>query len=224
MAVHNGNHMIDRETIDFLTDRYARIGYDFPSMRHFMSEIIDVLKRNIDIGEDSMFLDIGCGRGYFLRYLYELGYKHVQGIDPSVALMENKLFDGIRKGSFEDNTFDDNSIDIVFTCHTLHHLPSTHPLHAIREMLRISRKYIVIVEINNTNIPMFFRSILCLKVELNAFRYNLQKVRFMLSNVECKIIYSSNMRSGYLSGSSFLYKQLAKIGMPPYNISIAEKK
>lgn len=207
----------------FLFNRYARIVYDSPPTQAFLDEIFNIIKSNIPIYENTSFMDFGCGKGFFLKYLCEHNYKNIQGVEPCEALLSNKLFDNIIYGSYENNQIGDSSFDIVFSCHTLHHLPERRPLYAIKEMLRISKKYIVIVEINNTNLPMFFRSLLYLRGEQNAFTYNIGKVKSMLSDIGCSIIYSDNMKSCYLSGDSLGYRLLSKIGSPPYNITIGEK-
>ncbi len=206
-----------------LSNLYNKIPYESLSMIAFLDEVFHIISSNIPINKSTSFLDFGCGKGYFLKYLSERGYENIQGIDPCEALLSNKLFNNIIYGGFDNNLFNDNLFDIVFSCHTLHHLPQKRPLYAIKEMLRISKKYIVIIEINNTNLPMFFRSLLYLKMEQNAFSYNIWKVNSMLSEIGCSIIYSNNMKSNYLSGNSFGYMILSKMGSPPYNITIAKK-
>lgn len=208
---------------NFFIDAYAKINLDSPSLRLFHSEISSNIELNIPLTRDISFLDFGCGKGYFLNYLNQRGYKNLQGVEPCKPLRDNKLFINITDGSYEENSFEDNSFDIVFTCHTMHHLSNKYPLYAIKEMLRISKKYIVLVEINNLNLPMIFRSLLYISEEKNAFRYNLKKVQSMLACTKCNIVYSDHMRSCYLSGNSLGYRIMAKMGKPPYNISIATK-
>jgi 2-polyprenyl-3-methyl-5-hydroxy-6-metoxy-1,4-benzoquinol methylase len=207
-----------------LVDAYANVAYDSPCMAHFNDEILTTIRANVPF-DNASFLDIGCGKGYFLKYLHQLGYENNQGIEPSESLVSEAIAGNITCGSFEENSLMDNSFDIVFTCHTLHHLPAPRPVRAIREMLRIAKKYIVIVEINNTNIPMYFRSLILWNQEVNAFRYNIGRVRNLLADTGSHVIYSQHMTSLYLSGNhSWPYITLSKMGSPPYNISIAESK
>ena len=103
-------------------------------------------------------------------------------------------------------------------------LKQKYPVNALKEMFRISKKYVVIVEINNTNIPMFLISLLNYNVERNALFYNKTRVIELAEKMECSILYAENMNSCYISGNSYFYRILARIGNPPYNIVIAEKK
>lgn len=208
----------------FLVRAYHRLKHDSPSIQAFLKEVISTLKSEIALNGKMSLLDIGCGRGYLLKYLHEQGYKNIMGVDPCKELRDARLYDNIIYGSYEDNHFKAGAYDVVFTCHTLHHLTDSRPLYAIREMLRISKRYAVIVEINNTNFPMFIRSLICIGAEKNAFKYNLNRVRHMLSKVDCRVAYSAHINTGYLSGNSLCYRLFAKIGTPPYNISILEKK
>jgi ubiquinone/menaquinone biosynthesis C-methylase UbiE len=208
----------------YLYNEYIKISYDKESLINFMDEIYSVVSSVIDITKDTSFLDIGCGRGYFLNYLNTKGLRNLKGIDPCTELLDEKLFNDCISGSFENNSFDDNSFDIVFTCHTLHHLKEKRPEKAIVEMMRIAKKYIVIVEINNTNIPMFLVSLLNFKVERYAYSFNKRKVISMLNSNGYQIVYESNLRSPYISSNSLFYKLISKIGCPPYNILISLKK
>lgn len=90
-------------------------------------------------------------------------------------------------------------------------------------MFRIAKKYVVIVEINNTNLPMLLVSLLTIKVERNAFRYNGAKVADIIKSLGYNIKHMGNLKAGYISGNSCIYKALSKIGSSPYNILIAEK-
>ncbi len=207
-----------------LVEAYKNVDYNSSSMQSFLGEVVTAIEKITLLSANTSLLDIGCGKGYFLKYLSERGLKNIRGLEPYDVLRDDNLFDNIIRGSYEENVIDDNSYDIVFTCHTLHHLPDSRPLFAIREMLRIARKYIVIVEINNTNIPMFFRSLLYLKGERNAYLYNLGRVRSMLKKVGANILLSDYLDSCYLTSDSLAYRTLARIGAPPYNISIADKQ
>lgn len=207
----------------YLLKRYSRINYDDAPMYNFLSEIYKIIKFNVLFEKDAALLDIGCGRGYFLKYLQQQGHRNICGIDPCKPVLDEKIFNNIRNGSYEDNCFKDNEFDIVIACHTLHHLREGCQLAAVREMARISKKYIIIVEINNTNIPIFLFSVLNIKVEKRAFTYNRYKVEKILKMVGLRIVYSKDLDSLYLSGNSILFQILYRLGARPYNIVIAQK-
>lgn len=156
----------------YIIDRYSKIGYDKPSMKVFLAEIYGILNRYLSLSQSMSFLDIGSGKGYFLKYLKEMGFTNLTGIDSNEGFLRDNVFGNISLGSFENNSFSDNAFDIVFCCHTLHHLNQKYPVYALQEMFRISRRYIVIVEINNTNIPVFLITLLNSRFEKNAVFYN----------------------------------------------------
>lgn len=208
----------------YIIDRYSKIGYDKPSMKVFLAEIYRILSRYIPLSKEMSFLDIGSGKGYFLKYLKEMGFLNLMGIDPMEGFLSDNVFGNISLGSFENNSFSDNAFDIVFCCHTLHHLNQRYPLYALQEMLRISKKYIVIIEINNTNIPTFLITLLNFRFEKNAVFYNKLHVLKLIKKIgRLNMVYTGNLDCSYISGGSFFYKLLSRIGARPYNIFILEK-
>lgn len=216
------NLVSDHES-NYLLKEYSKIDFNKKSIQMFLEAIYNVIINNIPFTMETSLLDIGCGRGYFLEYLKDIGFRQLAGIDPCLSLLDNRIYADIKFGSFEVNSFEDNSFDIVFTCHTLHHLEGKDPSYAIQEMVRISKKYIVIVEINNTNLPMLGISLLNHKDEKNAFMYNKKKVEKHAKELNLEIIYSENIKSCYMSGINIFYRILSRIGTMPYNILIAKK-
>lgn len=204
-----------------LVEQYSAVAYGSESLQGFMREVLETMRQQAGFGPQDSLLDLGCGRGYFLRYLQEQGQERLCGLEPCAGLSSGGLADCIKAGSFEDNGLADGSFDVVHTCHTLHHIPDSRPMHAIREMLRLAQKYIVIVEINNTNLPMFARSVFRKSGELNAWLYNRGRVLSMLRECDARVLYSANMASGYLSGDTLLHRAMSRLGARPYNITIA---
>jgi ubiquinone/menaquinone biosynthesis C-methylase UbiE len=208
----------------YLWREYSRIELDSPPLRRFLDEIYATLSREITFGPDHSLLDVGCGRGYFVEYLRQRGHTDAYGIDPCELLLENRIAQEVIQGSFEENPYPDASFDVVFTCHTLHHLPQRDPHFAIQEMLRLTKRYMVIVEINNTNVPMFLISALNYRVERSAAFYNRRKVVSLVADAGAEVVYSTDMAAGYVSGDSLLYRSLARLGSRPYNIVVGLKK
>jgi len=203
------------------SEGYAQLLPDSPSLVRFLDSIYEVLRREINFDQSASLLDIGCGRGYFLHYLKQKGFQRLQGIDPGQYAIDEALFEPIANGRFEDHPFECKSFDIVFTCHTLHHLVDPSPVNALKEMFNLAKRYVIVVEINNTNPAMFLRSWALRKVERNAHRYNLGHVQNMFRSLKTEINYSKNIDCGYLSGNSMFHRLASRIGSRPYNISIA---
>lgn len=207
---------------EYLLRAYSDIDLDAPQLNRFHDEIYEIMTNKAGVNSESSILDIGCGRGYMVEYLRNHGIDNVQGIDPSTQLKSTAIAQGIMSGSFEKNSFPDDAFDLVYTCHTLHHLENNWPTYAIQEMKRIARKYVVIVEINNTNLPMFLLSVALKSVEINAFKYNRGRVTRMMEDAGLSLCHQQDLSRGYLSGESFLHRIAAHIGSPPYNILIGD--
>lgn len=192
-------------------------------MVSFLDAIYAVLAREISFGPDHSLVDMGCGRGYFIEYLKRRGHANAVGVDPCDFLREDAVSDAIVQGSFEENPWPDASFDIAFTCHTLHHLPDRDPMFAVKEMLRLTRKYVVIVEVNNTNLPVLLLTLATMHVERNAAFYNRAKVVSLLKRCGAEVLVQTDLESYYVSGNSLFYRFLANVGTRPYNIVIGQK-
>lgn len=208
----------------FLTQAYGEIDPQSLAMLAFLGEIHATLVDRAGFDRESSLIDIGCGRGYFLDYLDRKGYPHLAGLEPSTGLTAMRLHHSVQAGSFEENPFGDNSFDIAFTCHTLHHLPDREPTAAVREMFRLARRYVVVVEINNTNLPMLLRSVARIKDEINAPWYNRPKVVRLIKKAGGQVKFETDLRAGYLSGDSAVHRLAARLGRRPYNLVIAEAR
>lgn len=212
--------MLSNDESTYFAQEYAQIDPQAPWVRRFLNEIYRTLVHHDAQPHDSV-LDVGCGRGYLLHYLMENGFESLRGIDPCSELVAARLSDAVGPGAFFDDTISEKSFDVVITCHTLHHLHSPDPVQEIAWLAQVARKLVIIVEINNTNLPMLIMSLLHRNVEANAFRYNLAKVKKMCRSAGLDIIQTTQMESGYISGQSTLHRIASRIGTPPYNIVVA---
>jgi len=131
------------------------------------------------------------------------------------------MHNAVRTGAFFEPGLEEKSFDVVITCHTLHHLRNTDPVEEVAWMKSMARQLVVIVEINNTNIPMLLMSLLHWRVEANAFRYNLWKSRSLCRRAGLDVLHATNMDTGYISGSSILHALASDMGSKPYNIVLA---
>lgn len=99
-------------------------------------------------------LDVGTGAGRWAARLMERGLK-VTAIDSNERMIErNKsLFKEIdfRKMLITNLDFQDNYFDLVTSVTVLHHIPYERQKEAIKEIVRITRKYILILESINVN-------------------------------------------------------------------------
>jgi ubiquinone/menaquinone biosynthesis C-methylase UbiE len=95
------------------------------------------------LGDDqtNRILDVGCGKGYVLKQIYDRGYHDLLGID----LVPKSAYDEIRieEGNVEHLPFADKSFEVVVCTHILEHvldLPQ-----AIRELKRVAKDTLIII-------------------------------------------------------------------------------
>ncbi len=77
-------------------------------------------------------LEIGCGDGYFLRYMHESGWE-VEGIEPArpaVEFARERLGVGVHCGRLEELSLRERAYDVIYMHHVFEHLAS--PLETLR--------------------------------------------------------------------------------------------
>ncbi len=86
-------------------------------------------------------LDVGCGRGEWLKILKQKTHLQLTGCD----VFEKPLVEGVdyKQGLIESLPFADKSIDIVTCNHTIEHIRDLDK--AISELKRVARKQLIIV-------------------------------------------------------------------------------
>lgn len=120
-------------------------------LKNFFGTLIKVL-RPLNI---STVLDAGCGEGFTLDKLKKekIGktYKGIE-FDPQAVLIANTLYPKIevKQGDIMKLPYKSNSFDLVVCTEVLEHLEN--PKKAYRELLRVSKKYVLITVPNE---PIF---------------------------------------------------------------------
>lgn len=98
------------------------------------------------INKDSKILEIGCNVGNQLRLLQDMGYKSLYGIElQDYAVQKAKSLTreiNIIQGIGDDIPFRDNYFDLVFTSGVLIHIPPQLIKETMKEIYRVSKKYI----------------------------------------------------------------------------------
>lgn len=79
------------------------------------------------ISKDDNILEIGCGSGFVLEKLYQMGYKNVYGIEPGKEAVE-KAAENIRKNIvvniLKPNLYKSKKFKLIFFFQTLDHIPN----------------------------------------------------------------------------------------------------
>lgn len=96
-------------------------------------------------------LEVGCNRGHNLVALAEvLGGSDLVGIEPNehaLALArKSTIHAGFLQGTVFDLPFKDRSFDLVFTAGVLIHVPAADLPAALKELHRVSRRYLLAIE------------------------------------------------------------------------------
>lgn len=118
----------------------------------YYSRIIKHLNSSYNLDSNSLILDIGCGKGTFLKQIYYEGdYSgRAIGIDPSY---EGELHPILNKLIFIKEYFNEShikgidKISLVLLRHTLEHIPN--PIEFLKNI------FLVINECNIKNVPIF---------------------------------------------------------------------
>jgi len=135
-------------------------------------------------------LDIGCGNGYFSYYLAR--YFDVTCIDFSRNILS--VCPVIKKiqASALALPAADRSYNITFCANLLHHIKD--PLHVIDEMIRVSSRYVVVIEPNAMN-PLMVLIALISKEDRAVINYTSKFINSLLTG-RCEILFQGT--SGFI--------------------------
>ena len=100
----------------------------------------DIVKK-YKLKKKQKVLDIGCGKGFLVKDLVDLGID-AYGVDISKYAIQNSPKDMIGRlhhGSADNLVFDDQSFDFVISLNTIHNLSKSKCLVALKEIQRVSR-------------------------------------------------------------------------------------
>jgi 2-polyprenyl-3-methyl-5-hydroxy-6-metoxy-1,4-benzoquinol methylase len=120
-------------------------------INNFFSSLISLLK---PLNAKSI-LDAGCGEGFTMdKLLKEKVTSNIEGVEYSkeAIALGKKLYPSltIRQGSVYNLPYKDRSFDLVICTEVLEHLKD--PTKALKEMLRVTKKYLII---STPNEPFF---------------------------------------------------------------------
>jgi SAM-dependent methyltransferase len=85
-------------------------------------------------------LEIGCAAGPIVRRLNEMGCE-AHGIDVSEWAVLNRFHPNVIRASADELPYETASFDLVFSCHTLEHLPDAIADGALAEIRRVAGKH-----------------------------------------------------------------------------------
>lgn len=158
-------------------------GHFHPVVQAFAVRKINEIKKYIDFSQIISILDVGCGKGIFTYYLSNLA--HTIGLDISNSMLKENPCSLLVQGDVQHLPFKDCQFDLVFSANLLHHVKD--PLNTLKEMKRVSRKYIVLIEPNMFN-PLMFLYCLLTPWERGALKFTPSYVSSLVSRTDLNII------------------------------------
>lgn len=132
-------------------------------------------------------LDVGAGNGFFSAWWEEAG--DVTAVDYSPVILEQNP---VRKKHVMDARalrFPSGSFDLVFCNAVLHHIDRADRLTVVREMARVSRRYVAVIEPNRNN-PLMAAFSALKKEERGALAFSLAYLKSLFEQAGLRIFSS----------------------------------
>lgn len=112
-------------------------------------ERYQVVKNIVDKGENQKILDVGCGKGRYIKNLLEDCPKNqYYAVDISERVMEKMISKGIKvkQGTLTNIPYEERCFDVTYACEALEHAIDLNS--AIREMARVTRAHGIMIVID----------------------------------------------------------------------------
>lgn len=205
---------------------------DLKKRRHPENEIVKSyvipklreIRKIIPIARGIKLLDVGAGNGFFTYYFDKVcDTTAVDYSEKMIAMNPVKKKFVMDANSLE---YEDNSFDVVFCRGLLHHVDDIDRV--VKEMRRVSSKYVVIVEPNRNN-PLMFAFSALVREEWKALRFSLAFLRKIVARNRLHIIDSFSFgmtvpNKAHISLLPFLKLFDFRYPMGMTNILVTQKK
>jgi SAM-dependent methyltransferase len=197
-------------------------GADDPVVAAYADPKLDFIRKHVPL--NGRILDVGCGNGVFTGRLARDG-GDVVGLDFSHHLLAENHHASLACGDVAALPFGDSTFDVVFEANVLHHVRDR--LAVIRQMARVSRRYIVLLEPNRYN-PLMFGFSLVVPAERGGLKSSLRRLHHELQ--EAGACVTASIVTGMISQNNTpraLVPLLQRFDRPiawgEYLVAIAEK-
>ncbi|AUC60171.1 hypothetical protein AA637_02930 [Cyanobacterium sp. HL-69] len=140
--IENINKKINNHSLDsFYLAFENKFRGDREDIKTVLKKDYSYLIENLNINKaDSLFIDVGCGRGEWLEIVQELGYQGI-GVDLNQVMSQDCNDHGLNVIISDCveylQSLEDNSVDVVTGFHIVEHLPLEIILNLFRQCLRV---------------------------------------------------------------------------------------
>jgi SAM-dependent methyltransferase len=193
-----------------------------PVVAAYADPKLDFIRKHVPL--NGRILDVGCGNGVFTGRLAQDGGT-VVGLDFSHHLLAENHHRTLTCGDVATLPFGDATFDVVFEANVLHHVDDR--LAVVREMARVSRRYIVLLEPNRYN-PLMFGFSLVVPAERGGLKSSLQRLHQELRQAGARV--TASIATGMISQNNTpraLIPLLQRFDRPiawgEYLVMVAEK-
>lgn len=90
---------------------------------NFNSALFKILLKYLQPCREEKILDLGCGRGFYVKEM-ENYTEGVIGVDISKNSLEEAVTQKVKYGDVTDLNFEANSLDKIYSLHTIEHIPN----------------------------------------------------------------------------------------------------
>jgi SAM-dependent methyltransferase len=157
----------DQSQKEFWSENTNLRAYDHPVVEAFARQRVDFIRGLLGAPIQAC-LEVGCGDGFGMYYMQEFG--QVFGCDISRPMLRrNPLRQSVAEADIYRLPYADKSFDLVYCWEVMHHVKDMQS--AIREMMRLSRRYILMYEPNAFN-PLQVGFGLIAPSELGTLRFH----------------------------------------------------
>jgi SAM-dependent methyltransferase len=91
-------------------------------IQDYLQELAKRLIEKYDLKNKNV-IEVGCGKGYFLKILYDLGVKNIKGFDPTYIDNDSEIDKLVIKYFFNKETAKEKA-DFIICRHVLEHVPN----------------------------------------------------------------------------------------------------